>query len=488
MDELKEIEKKLENCYLAIDAFSALDRLQQIYEKYPEKEEEIKKLLKGNSKKIIDNMTFPNVEKMLSIISKISSEREFIEDNFEYIFSSNRKLNTGVTTLILEKAIELKMNKKIIDNISSIINSIDGFVIPYLVLNLEKIPETDKIIKKYCKELIEKCNSIEMDKLIFAFKEVPNICDVVNDHLSYIIQKAGDFTIPKLVHELQDVVDSKELCEKTEELINRCPNSCIIDFLEQMNKKEDTKNELEKYKEQLITKIITQITGWPKQGLEKEKIYDFILVVLKEICEKENASILSIRKIGNGHHATSYQIGEKVIKIGSIEEENSGYPHGNREKKRIDEIPYHRRILQPILRRPISNLDRTKNLFYIEITQRVLNSNETEITEDDVYEVYKELRNDGIVWVDAGIKNLGKLKRPNIVHMENFNEVDENSVGIERREEKKEILPEGEFVIFDSHYICREEDIKDEMEELMSMFSEFEKFETRYQEEKTAVR
>ncbi len=487
MDELKKIETKFENCYSQIDVVSALEVILQIYEKYPEKQEKIKKLLKDNSKKIIDNMA-PNVGRVLSIISKISSEREFIEDNFEYIFSNNRKLSTGDRTLILERAVELKISKKIADNISSIINSIDGFAIPYLVFILEKLPEADKIIKKHCRELIEKCNSIEMDRLILAFEKVPDICDVVNDHLSYIIQKAGDFTIPKLVHELQEVVDSKELCEETEELINRCPNSCIIDFLEQMNKKEDTKNELEKYKEQLIPRIITQMTGWSKDGLEEEKIYDFLSVVLEEISEKENMSILSIRKIGNGHHATSYQIGEKVIKIGSIEEENSGYPHGNREKKRIDEIPYHRRILQQILRRPISNIDRTKNLFYIEITQRVLNLNEIEITEDDVYEVYKELRNDGIVWVDAGIKNLGKLKKPNVVHMENFNEVDEGSVGIERREEKKEILPAGEFVIIDSHYICREEDIKEEMEELMSMFEEFEKFETRYQEEKTAIR
>ena len=488
MDELKEIETKFESCYSAIDVFSALDRTQQIYEKYPEKQKEIQKLLKDNSKKIIDNMTPSNIGKALNIISKIASEREFIDDNFEYIFSNNRKLNIGVRTLILEKAVELKMSKKIVDNISSIINSIDGFAIPYLVLILEKIPETDKIIKKYCRKLIEKCNNMEMDKLIFAFKKVPDICDVINDNLSYIIQKVNNFTIPQLLYELQDVVSPEDLCNKTEELMKRCPNSCLINFLEQMNKNEATKNELEKYKEQLIPRIITQMTGWPKEALEKEKIYDFLSVVLKEISEKENTSILSIRKLGNGHHATSYQIGEKVIKIGKTEEENHGYPHGNREKKRIDEIPYHRRILQPILRRPISNLDRTENLFYIEITQRVLNANEIEITENDAYKIYKELRDDGIVWVDAGVKNLGKLKRPNIVHMENFNEVDETSVGIERREEKREILPAGEFVIYDSHYICREEDIKDEMEELMSMFEEFEKFEKRYQEEKTAIR
>lgn len=59
-------------------------------------------------------------------------------------------------------------------------------------------------------------------------------------------------------------------------------------------------------------------------------------------------------------------------------------------------IPYHKRILQPLLRRRV--LSGFTNL-YIEISKYLPFDNS--ITDKDAYLIYKELRDDGIIWLDA---------------------------------------------------------------------------------------
>lgn len=52
--------------------------------------------------------------------------------------------------------------------------------------------------------------------------------------------------------------------------------------------------------------------------------------------------------------------------------------------------------MQPLIRRNVSS---GINDLYIEISEYVQTDNS--ITDDDAYLIYKELRNDGIIWIDA---------------------------------------------------------------------------------------
>ena len=91
-------------------------------------------------------------------------------------------------------------------------------------------------------------------------------------------------------------------------------------------------------------------------------------------------------------------------------------------------------------------------------------------TKEELYEIYKELRDDGFIWTDAKASNIGRLRRPNKRYSNNIGEIDENGevtwgiqkyagigAGFEEENDKQGILEAGEFVIIDLDYIWKED-------------------------------
>ena len=107
------------------------------------------------------------------------------------------------------------------------------------------------------------------------------------------------------------------------------------------------------------------------------------------------------------------------------------------------------------------------------------------ITDEDAYLIYKELRNDGIIWIDAKRENLGRLEKDNIAH---FNEplyVRNETVGyIPETLHKDEPLSKGSLVIIDTDFLFRENDF--DVTHLDSRINTdfYRVCEQRYQEEK----
>lgn len=136
--------------------------------------------------------------------------------------------------------------------------------------------------------------------------------------------------------------------------------------------------------------------------------------------------------------------------------------------------------MQPLIRRNVSS---GINDLYIEISEYVQTDNS--ITDDDAYLIYKELRNDGIIWIDAKRENLGRLEKNNIAH---FNEplyVKNETVGyIPETLYGNEPLQKGDLVIIDTDFLFREDDF--DVTHLDSRINtEFYRVcEQRYQEEK----
>ena len=54
------------------------------------------------------------------------------------------------------------------------------------------------------------------------------------------------------------------------------------------------------------------------------------------------------------------------------------------------------------------------SLACVEITQRVDTDIQRSVSKEDVYEVWKELRDAGIIWTDATIENVGRLLSRNV--------------------------------------------------------------------------
>lgn len=112
-----------------------------------------------------------------------------------------------------------------------------------------------------------------------------------------------------------------------------------------------------------------------------------------------------------------------------------------------------------------------------------------------MYGVYKDLRDDGLVWTDIKMSNIGRLKKDNrinykeMVHDENGNLVakeiipSEAATGLKGKQGK--ILKAGDYVLLDTDFVFDENDLPDGKQIkdiLMKLY--YENFELRYQKEK----
>ena len=103
-----------------------------------------------------------------------------------------------------------------------------------------------------------------------------------------------------------------------------------------------------------------------------------------------------------------------------------------------------------------------------------------DMKEEKLYQIYKELRQDGIIWTDIRWDNLGKLKKSNIpmLHGKEMY-VSPDSIGFDKELKggKEDILQKGDIVIIDSDYIYKENSSH------ITFFEQSTKFERRYQQE-----
>lgn len=212
-----------------------------------------------------------------------------------------------------------------------------------------------------------------------------------------------------------------------------------------------------------------------------------IQTVIDELLEQtgEDSRMEDVKKIGEGYYSTTYKVGNYALKIGMG---RNNYT-----------IPNHRRILKPIVRTKIGTGFLQKNATnetaeFMEVqnlieTQWWENMTEEEI-EQVLFDIYSELRNDGLIWVDVKKDNIGKLLKSNTSHVfyldidEKKKEIqpDGESIGV-LGEEKGDTLKEGDYVIIDSDYILKYDDwLKIQKSEPGEVCRE-KKFEERYQAE-----
>lgn len=191
-------------------------------------------------------------------------------------------------------------------------------------------------------------------------------------------------------------------------------------------------------------------------------------ILLREVLKSERKKLSDVEDVGEGVYSKNYKIGDKVLKIGAPRETYF--------------IPNHRRILQPLARINLTNSNH-KSIGTIELTSEENASKEAldKITEEDLYRIYKELRDDGIVWGDPKKDNLAILKRKNIPMLNGKPfYVNPSSVGFKNDLNGVRPLDKGDIVIIDTDYLYREEQ-KNKKGNTNSYVLAFER---RYQNEK----
>ena len=207
---------------------------------------------------------------------------------------------------------------------------------------------------------------------------------------------------------------------------------------------------------------------------------DLLEKLLNELMQNEHVTPYDIRYLNRGSYSKVYQIGEKVLKIG-WEPEHHIVPKN------------HRRLIQPLIRKRDLFSNESGRDFYIEISEMCDMSQKP--SKEELYEVFKELREDGLLWTDAFEGNVGRLKKANKPHYRRIGEYKEDGTiewgsfssagsaqGLGKNDESindQKVLGEGELVVIDLDFIFDVNDPKISWPK--GRYSH--EFEQRYQEE-----
>ena len=208
--------------------------------------------------------------------------------------------------------------------------------------------------------------------------------------------------------------------------------------------------------EKAVNSIFCEINKRVK--IEDTTLKEVVKLIILDVLENENVKLSDITYNGGGLSSVLL-IGNKVIKI------------GDRATKSFPNNPY---IISPLLRK---KLEFNGVFCFVEVTERVDTSKKA--SKEELYQLFKKLRNLNLVWTDIKEDNVGRLKKENIIHWrQNLNPTD-GVLGLDVKRGET-ILKEGDLVILDADFIYDENDPNINYINNKDIYDEFEK---RYQKE-----
>lgn len=256
-------------------------------------------------------------------------------------------------------------------------------------------------------------------------------------------------------------------------------SKCLLDMKECLRFVPNTDHIIEKINNiidnnpnRLIEDIVSYRTGIDLRILKEEKIIDTLRIIIDELLESQNLKYRDIKKKGYGAYSNVIGIGDKILKIG--------------KKREKFFIKNNKRFLKPIYRQEIQSINSKDTLLCIEITEMV---DTLSVGLKDAYDMYKELRDQGLVWKDCDLDNIGRLIKDNQIYFEGIDHIDKNATGY--LDCNDEILKKDDVVIIDNDYIYTEEEFQalfnngKPLEENIYSLKSIRELEKRYQSEKS---
>lgn len=202
--------------------------------------------------------------------------------------------------------------------------------------------------------------------------------------------------------------------------------------------KENTKDNIKKLIKSNYLKIIALHKEYHNLSYiysEKfDNILEVIYLIIEDVCHNENIDITEIERVGNGSFSSVLLAKNKVIKIG-IPGKTKSFPNN----------PY---INAMLLRKefPINN----EASIFVEVSERVDIKSAIDI--EELYQLYKKMRNIGLVWLDAAARNAGILLKDNKVSWRFDLPITDKSLGLDKFRGEEQ-LKKGDIVILDNDLI-----------------------------------
>lgn len=307
--------------------------------------------------------------------------------------------------------------------------------------------------------------------IVFFYLKTPNLQKIVKDNFNKFLIKAG-YKVNYFIQEFISISDENRafIIENMDNIISKELFKNFIEVINVLKGLDDDVrkklNEVISHKQEIFSAGIVyaykDLIGITDENVLKcGKTLSYIF---QDVLNSENKKFSDIEIIGKGHYSIVIRIGEKVVKVG-----HARYSYY---------IPNHKRILQPIMR---SNYTEDGNIiacFEVSNKVKMLSDEEIKQKSTSLYRIYKELRDDGIVWTDISWENVGILLGDNKPTLNGHAiDVDKKSEGFITDCVDKP-LGKNEIVIIDTDYIFREKDLA------IKWVSECSRFEKIYQKEK----
>lgn len=393
-----------------------------------------------------------------------------------------------------EKKFLRKLNKKENKDSSStyalvmeLINSSDNKPVPNNIFNrlISKVrrgKSYEKIISENFKHIFSKTHSSYKSSLLDLLMNDKRLENIIQDNFLYIIKALNQeetYVIKSFLRRYTEDDKGKEFLTKN---VNDILSNINIDHL--FNAVQSIKgisqsmdnilNEaLESSKHDIVLSILNESTKYRQVEIIDNKseilgrYVDTLEIMINELLESEGKRMIDINEIRGGSYSSIFEIGSKVLKVGGVRE--------------TYDIPNHRRILQPLTRINFMEEETERTVACVEIANNI-ERNHNQETEDEelLYSIWRELREDGIVWTDIKSANIGKLRTSNIPTLNNEKMyVNPESIGFDE-EPKGTVLEAGEWVIIDTDFIY----LQGDLDMKTSSLSRF--FKKRYQQEQQA--
>ena len=185
----------------------------------------------------------------------------------------------------------------------------------------------------------------------------------------------------------------------------------------------------------LVSEITYKCRKCPELFME---VIDLLIrdIILNEECNLSDISISS-----NGFFSVVVRVGDKILKIGK-----------SRMKYKFNNNPY---IVKPLIRKNIE-IDGTK--FIIEVTEAADN-NTKPVTEEELYSLYRKIRDIGLIWTDIKKENVGYLLKDNLVYWNKPLASTDDALGLDSYRGKDIFLKKGELVVIDADCFYDENDV-----------------------------
>lgn len=344
----------------------------------------------------------------------------------------------------------------VINNYDKIKN--ENFDEMFMIVVLTKLDDDDLI--KYLDKIIPKLGKIYIGYLLDNIESTEVLEHVIDKYIAN--EEIGVQIVNYLINHK---IYMHKIDEHLDEIINN-NNNKLFEIISNVNIDPSLKEKLkksvkdnDKYLDYIITNHLTHQYGKSLEEDEFNMIRKFITLIMKEISLNEHESFNNIEFLGIGTFSYVISLGDKVIKIGQ-----------NRGAESFPNNPY---IIAPLLRQVIDINDYYK--IVIEVTEKV--DKIIDVKDEELYELYKNIRDLKLVWTDFDVRNIGRLKKDNVIHWNDPLDPTNHALTLEKSRGNK-VLKKGDLVILDADHIY------DEKSPEAEMYFPKSPYEGRYQKEK----